>query len=126
MTTGESMAGGGCRLEGGATKSAKTRLVGVEKGVEGGSELGTRPILLADDFAGDAAVAGDEIDLREHRGAVILGNVAYSGIGGAGIAIGGDVGVEFGQKLLICGGIIVLAGPHPSSTLAGNALVTSA
>src|SRR5437879_12497524 len=90
-----------------------------EEGVEGGSELGAGPILRADDFAGDAGVAADEVGFGNHHGAVVGANFS------AVISIGGKVYLMFAKKFLIGGGVVIPAYANHRSTLGRNALLKS-
>src|SRR5690242_18851572 len=89
-------------------------LIRVEEGVEGGGEFGAGPILLADDFAGDAAVAADEIGFGNHHGAVIGADFPVV------VAVGGEIDLMFGQEFLIRGGVVVPTDANHRSALAGN------
>jgi len=71
-----------------------------EKGVEVGAHFGGVPLLEADDFAGDFAVAVDYVGFGEKRGAVGEGDGGDAFLGG-GVTIGGKgyalVDEEFGE-----------------------------
>src|SRR5271155_5121679 len=107
-------------------------LLGIDDGFEVGHHIGAGPILGADDFAVDAAVAIDDVGFRVHGGAVVegdlLGGVTEGGEGEGGgfeeVVVGGGVvvhadaddgGAEWGDALLegVEGGGFIDAGRAP-------------
>src|ERR1700722_1131196 len=76
--------------------------------VEVGEHFGGIPLLVADDFAGDFAVAVDDVGLGNHRGAVGFGDAGAVFFRG-GIAIGGVVDSVFEQEFFV-GGVIFVGG----------------
>jgi hypothetical protein len=78
----------------------RKELVLGEKGVEVGAHVGGVPLLEADDFAGDFAVAVDYVGFGEKRGAVGEGDGGGPFLGGR-VTIGGEgyalVNEEFGE-----------------------------
>src|SRR5258708_34056557 len=92
----------------GVMSSRSSSVLG-EEGVEVRAHIGRVPFLAADDFAGDLAVAVDDVGFRDHGGAVGKGDGGGMFLG-SGIAIGGEgnalVDQEFGE------GVRVLVGGH--------------
>jgi len=61
-----------------STFSARSlaRLSFVQEGIDVGGHVGTGPILSADDFAVEAAAAGDHVSVGKHSGAVGKGDLS--------------------------------------------------
>ena len=89
----------------------------MKEGVEGGGEFRARPILLANDFAGDAAVAADQIGFGNHHRAIVGANFSVV------VAIGGKVDAVFLKEFLIGGGIVIPANAQNRPALGRNALL---
>ncbi len=71
------------------------KLLFVQKGIDVSGHFGAVPILGADDFAVEAAAAGDDVGVRIHGGAVGEGNLF------GGVAIGGEGDVVSLQKIFV-------------------------
>src|SRR5208282_3937292 len=91
--------------------------LGVNDGIEVGRHFRAGPILGADDFAVDAALAVDHVGFWVHGGAVVdgdlLGGVAESGKGEG-------VGFEEG---IVGGGVVVHADADDGGAEGGDALL---
>src|SRR5713226_3966386 len=77
-----------------------------KNGVEVGEHIRRVPLLEADEFAGDLAMAVDDVRLRIHRGAVLLSDSRVILFGG-GIAISQEDHALVAQEFFVCSGVFV-------------------
>ena len=93
-----------------------------EEGVEIGEHVGGVPLLGADDFAGDAAVAVDDVGFGDHDRAVGYGDGRAIVLSG-GIAVGGEDDGLIGEELLIRRGVLVRSDAQDDSVARGDVLL---
>src|SRR3989475_13212062 len=87
------------------------RSLAAGQGLEVGEEFGTVPVLRANDFAGDTAIATDDVGFRVHRGAVLQGDLFR------GIAVGREVDPLRPEESVVGGGVIVHADAQHGDSL---------
>jgi hypothetical protein len=104
-------------------KDQKTVLLRAGKEViEVGEHFGGVPLLVADDFAGDLAVAVDDVGFRDHYGAVGFGDGA-SIFFCRGIPIGGIADRVIQQEFLVGGFVFVGGDTEYDCVMRGNVLL---